>query len=81
MDGLVLINNSGLEISTIEELMLYVVDNYGGGDLSSDVESDFYSILLSEDIIEDEDYRLETLEEGFYLLKNLEPGYWFKERY
>ena len=46
MDGLVLINNSGLEISTIEELMLYVVDNYGGGDLSSDVESDFYSILL-----------------------------------
>lgn len=77
MSDIILINNNGYEIATIEELMLYVLDYYGnGGSYSSDLENDFYSLLIEEDLVEDIEFSLDSLEQGYSILNAIEPNYW-----
>ena len=76
MNDIILINNNGYEIATIEELMLYVLDYYGNGGNYSDIESDFYSLLIEEDLVEDIEFSLDSLEQGYRILNAIEPNYW-----
>lgn len=82
MGNIVLVNGSGLEISNLNELMEYVIEylDFSTFHQVENTEETFYSLLLENDIIEDDEYRIETLRDGFKILKAIEPGYWHIEK-